>query len=143
MMSYIWSTSGDGYFSDPSILLPVYYPGNNDISRGNVVLSLTAQAIGPCLLNASGTFVITYARIPTLDAGPDRDICKNGQVSLSASGTGFTSVNWHVENGAGSFSDPSGLAPVFTLSPGFSGSHGVYLPLKLQEAMVAPMFTTL
>jgi PKD repeat protein len=118
-----WSTSGDGYFSDPAILLPVYYPGSNDISGGRVELSLTAQAIDPCLLNASGNFVITYARVPTLDAGPDRDICKNGQVSLSASGTGLTSVAWHVENGEGSFSNPSGLDPVFTLSPGFSGSH--------------------
>ncbi len=116
-----WTTSGDGHFSDPAILLPTYIPGSNDLSSGNVTLTLTAFAIGPCLLNASESFVITYARIPSVNAGPDRDICQNGQVSLNASGTGFTSVNWHIETGAGSFSDPSGLSSVFTISSGFTG----------------------
>jgi hypothetical protein len=80
-----WSTSGDGHFSDPAILLPVYYPGDNDISRGSVKLSLTAHAKEPCSLNASDTLVITYARTPTLNAGTDRDIVRNWKVSLIAS----------------------------------------------------------
>ena len=111
-----WTTSGDGHFSDPAILLPTYFPGTNDITRGRVELSLTAQAIDPCLVNASDTIRITYVRVPAISAGPDRDICQNGQVSLNASGTGFDSVKWKLISGQGTFSDTLSLTPVFTLS---------------------------
>ncbi len=37
-----WTTSGDGVFSDVTILDPVYTPGANDILNGDVILTLTA-----------------------------------------------------------------------------------------------------
>lgn len=37
-----WTTSGDGAFSDVTILDPVYTPGANDIQNGSVLLTLTA-----------------------------------------------------------------------------------------------------
>ncbi len=138
-----WATSGDGNFSDPSILLPVYFPGTNDLSTGKVTLTLTAYATGPCLINASGSFVITYAKVPEINAGPDRDLCQNGQVSLSASGTGFTSVDWHIVTGTGSFSDPLNLTPVFTISNGFAGSQ-VVLTVEAKGGFGCPaVFDTL
>ena len=117
-----WSTGGDGSFSDPNSLLPLYYPGQSDLSLGQVEVSLTAQAIHPCLLNASESFTITYARNPTISAGPDQDICEDGQIALNANGTGFETVLWNLEVGEGTFNDPSSLTPVFTLNPGYSGS---------------------
>ncbi len=113
-----WSTTGDGHFSNPDILLPTYFPGSNDITRGHVELSLTAQANAPCTVNASDTLRITYVRVPVISAGPDRDICQNGQVSLTATGTGFNSVRWNLISGQGTFSDNSNLTPVFTLGQG-------------------------
>jgi large repetitive protein len=118
----VWKSSGDGHFSDPSIMLPVYYPGANDISTGQVTLTLTARAVSPCSVDASASFVITYARVPSVNAGADQDICQNGQVSLNASGTGFTTVSWSIVTGSGSFSNASGLNTQFTVSPGFTGS---------------------
>ncbi len=117
-----WSTSGDGYFSDPNILLPIYFPGPGDLALGQVEVSLTAQAISPCLLDASDALVITYTRIPTINAGFDQDICEDGQIALNAEGTGFVSVIWNVELGEGSFSDPTSVTPVFTLGPDYTGS---------------------
>ncbi len=38
----LWSTAGDGTFSNPSILTPIYTPGTNDIANSSVVLTLTA-----------------------------------------------------------------------------------------------------
>lgn len=111
-----WTTSGDGHFSDPAILLPTYFPGTNDITRGHVELYLTAQSIEPCLVNASDTIRITYVRVPVISAGPDQDICQNGQASLNASGTGFDAVKWKLISGLGAFSDTLSLTPVFTLS---------------------------
>jgi hypothetical protein len=37
-----WTTSGDGEFSDDTILDPVYTPGTMDIQNGNATLTLTA-----------------------------------------------------------------------------------------------------
>ncbi|MBL7969699.1 MAG: gliding motility-associated C-terminal domain-containing protein [Prolixibacteraceae bacterium] len=44
--SLLWTTSGDGTFSDATILRPVYTPGPNDILTENVTLTLTAQGLG-------------------------------------------------------------------------------------------------
>jgi type IX secretion system substrate protein len=46
--SIVWSTSGDGFFNDSSLLNAIYTPGNTDIENGSVVLSLFARAIAPC-----------------------------------------------------------------------------------------------
>ncbi len=120
-----WSSSGDGSFSEAAALRPIYYPGPGDLSVGGVEIWLTAQAINPCLSDASDTMVITYARNPTVDAGSDQYICEDGQVALEASGTGFVSVRWKLETGEGQLSDPLSLTPQFTLGSGFSGSRVV------------------
>jgi hypothetical protein len=46
--SFIWSTAGDGSFSNPSVLNPTYYPGASDINSGIVELCLTATGNPPC-----------------------------------------------------------------------------------------------
>ncbi len=43
-----WTTAGDGSFDDPSLLHATYTPGTNDISAGQVQLTLTANAQDPC-----------------------------------------------------------------------------------------------
>lgn len=43
-----WSSSGNGSFSDPSVLNPIYTPGSQDITNGSVTLYITAFGIGPC-----------------------------------------------------------------------------------------------
>ncbi len=44
----LWSTNGDGTFDDATMMNPTYTPGNNDISNGEVTLSLTATGELPC-----------------------------------------------------------------------------------------------
>lgn len=44
----IWSTSGDGTFSDAGSLNPYYSPGPTDIMIGGVTLSLIANTLGLC-----------------------------------------------------------------------------------------------
>jgi len=46
--SLMWSSEGDGSFTDPGIVRAEYYPGENDILTGEIQLCLTAQAIDPC-----------------------------------------------------------------------------------------------
>jgi hypothetical protein len=44
-----WSTDGDGSFSDPFILQPIYTPGDQDIASGQVNLELTVGITEPCV----------------------------------------------------------------------------------------------
>ena len=39
-----WGTNGDGFFSDPLALSPVYTPGPSDIANGSVILYLECQS---------------------------------------------------------------------------------------------------
>ncbi len=69
-----WSTSGDGSFSDQSLLDPVYYPGSLDTTTGSVELFLTAYSdicevsnIDGLLLNFSDCPGIWEHNIQSLD----------------------------------------------------------------------------
>jgi len=44
--SVLWTTSGNGQFSNPSSLTPIYTLGSNDINSGSVILTLTAYGSG-------------------------------------------------------------------------------------------------
>jgi gliding motility-associated-like protein len=44
----LWTTSGDGSFSDPAIINPVYTMGSTDNDNGMVTLTLTVTSDGPC-----------------------------------------------------------------------------------------------
>jgi hypothetical protein len=43
-----WTTSGDGYFDDPTSPTASYYPGEGDKQALSVVLTLTAYPLTPC-----------------------------------------------------------------------------------------------
>ncbi len=47
--SVLWSTSGDGNFTNPASLASSYYPGAGDRALGYFDLSLTAQPLSPCV----------------------------------------------------------------------------------------------
>ncbi len=46
--SLLWTTNGDGTFDYDTALNATYTPGANDISAGNVRLTLTGNGIAPC-----------------------------------------------------------------------------------------------
>jgi hypothetical protein len=61
-----WSTAGDGTFNDPALLNAIYTPGPNDISAGEVDLTLTAYPLQACqnedddeMTLASGKIIFT------------------------------------------------------------------------------------
>jgi hypothetical protein len=57
-----WATSGDGTFSDPTILEPIYTPGAADVSNGEVTLTLTATDGGEN--EASDNLTLTIEPLP-------------------------------------------------------------------------------
>lgn len=54
----IWTTSGNGTFSNTGIVNPVYTPGSQDIANGTVVLTITADPGSQCSATSSMTLTL-------------------------------------------------------------------------------------
>ncbi|MBN3035010.1 MAG: T9SS type A sorting domain-containing protein [Bacteroidales bacterium] len=65
--SLIWTSAGDGFFSDPTTLNPVYTPGPGDIAAGEVMLTLKAFPEAPC--EDADSDVMKLLLDPTTGAG--------------------------------------------------------------------------
>lgn len=133
--SLYWTTTGDGIFSDPSIPDPYYFPGDEDLSNGTVVLQLTATANEPCLENATDELILIIQRNPTVTQNSETSVCLGEPLQLQASATHYANVLW-VTYGDGSFDDPTSLTPFYT--PGeLDNSHG-YAFIELNVYPVSP-----
>lgn len=94
-MILLWSTTGDGSFSDPAIINPVYTPGAADVLTGSVKLVLTASGIPPCLF-VTDTMNLSLSQPPTLITSPLSQTTCSGDsliVNLIASQPG-TTFSW-------------------------------------------------
>ena len=72
--SLLWSTGGDGMFSNVNVLHPIYTPGAADIIAGSVVLTLTVNGNGVCP-PAQDAMILTIDSQPVADAGLGGDVC--------------------------------------------------------------------
>lgn len=72
-----WSTSGDGIFEITNQPITIYYPGQNDLSSGNVVLTLTGVSVSPCSGNVSDSLSITFLPLPEVTFAELPDLCHN------------------------------------------------------------------
>lgn len=62
----LWSTSGDGIFSNYNILDPVYTPGVLDIQNTGATLTLSAHPNDPCLNIVEDDIVVTIDTVTTI-----------------------------------------------------------------------------
>ncbi|HPE35482.1 MAG TPA: T9SS type A sorting domain-containing protein [Bacteroidales bacterium] len=72
---FYWSTAGDGFFSDNSILNPEYFPGSDDISAGLVQLCLTAVGASVCP-DSTDCMMLTINSLPDVTLEPFPDFCE-------------------------------------------------------------------
>ncbi|MBE0639674.1 MAG: hypothetical protein IH598_14240 [Bacteroidales bacterium] len=131
-----WSTSGNGTFSNTSILNPIYYPGSQDLANNGVNLTLTATALTSCTGSVSAILAVqlvtgTQAQILTPTG---QQICVENALSLSATASGYTSLLW-TTTGDGAFDDPTTLNPAYLPGPviDYSGN-----PIQLKLTAYAP-----
>ncbi len=109
--SILWTTSGDGTFSDPAIDNPVYTLGSE---TGSVTLTKTVTSPGSCA-DAVDFMILTLTPIPTSDAGTDAEICiSDGSFQILGTASSNGSILW-TTSGDGTFSDPAIDNPVYTL----------------------------
>jgi gliding motility-associated-like protein len=108
--SVTWTTSGDGTFSDPSSVNPVYTFGPSDTGPVTLTMTVTSLLCG----SVTDDITITFTSAPTADAGPDAALCRSetGYQVSGASHSGGT-VNW-TTSGNGTFDDPATDNPYYT-----------------------------
>ncbi len=62
--SILWSRSGDGVFINETSLTPTYITGTTDQLNGSVILTITAQPIVGCGVQAVNSIVVTIKDAP-------------------------------------------------------------------------------
>jgi parallel beta-helix repeat protein len=101
-----WKTEGDGSFNDPTQQTPRYTPGSNDLTNGQVKLTLT-------LVTEHGDFedelILHFAPEPTVFAGDDSYLAIGKSFFTEfADASNYSSLFWET-TGEGSFDDSSDL----------------------------------
>jgi len=116
---YIWSTGGDGSFSDVNALNPTYSFGPMDIENQEVTLSLTANALSPCPEPDEDQVELSFAYRPSVDAGDDGNICEGDTIPLNATATNVGTLIWQRipnDGAGGTFDDATNLDAVYSPS---------------------------
>ncbi len=123
-----WSTSGDGTFNDNSIMHPLYTPGSEDISNGQVNLSMDLiSTLGDTF---SDDMLLSVGEVPAAPATPQGpDYVNLAQVQTSdyttEEVTGASTYNWYLEPAeAGTITGIGNMATV-QWDPAFLGQAGI------------------
>ena len=129
-MSLLWTTSGDGTFSDPAAINPVYTRGAADLT--SVILTLTGNKVSGCPVTLTDAMTLSFAGLPVANAGADKDLCSGTpDVALSDASATNGTVTW-TTSGNGTFSVPTAINPVYTF--GSSDTGPVTLTLTVSSA---------
>jgi large repetitive protein len=128
--STLWTTSGDGIFSNPGLLNSFYTPGINDKIGGNVKLYLHGNGQSACSqMQVLDSLTLVLHQTPVAHAGNDTLVCQNLPVQLNGSATNYSGVQWASLAGDGTFDNPSILTPHYT--PGINDYAAGFVRLKL------------
>lgn len=137
--TYTWSITG-GAYTITNNNLHTKYPTItfSDFSTYTVTLVHTNN----CGTSSPvATQVITFIPSPTIDLGPDQNICFIDNASLNAVVTGTYSTSLWATNGTGTFSTPNSLTTTYTPSAQDKTRGNVILTLTLTTALAAPCNT--
>ncbi|MBK6347563.1 MAG: hypothetical protein IPF68_16850, partial [Bacteroidales bacterium] len=134
-VSVLWTTSGTGFFADPTVVNATYVPSASDVLDGIVVLTLNASSAATCT-GDSDSMTLTINAQATVNTGADATICETGTYTLSgATQTNATSLAW-TTSGDGSFSSTTVLNPIYT--PGANDLIAGTVTLTLTAQSAAP-----
>lgn len=124
-----WITTGDGTFDNTSQLAPIYTPGTDDRTSGEVSILLIANELAPCTLPDINGINLTINKAPEVSAGADTLLCEGVYPLAEATAANYESVLWRT-TGDGTFSDSTELNPVYF--PGSNDLEGEEIFLVLQ-----------
>lgn len=130
--SLVWSTSGDGIFTDGSTLTPVYTPGTGDIATGSVNLTLTANPNTPCATPANDVMRLVFIPAVVVNAGTDDALCWDETVFMDDPSVSNSSTYTWTTSGDGAFDDINLLN--VTYNPGDTDNSSGSVTLTLTAA---------
>lgn len=107
----MWTTQGNGVFSNPNNLSTIYTLGQNDTLNGRVKLILTST--GSNCLPETDTILVVIAKSPLVNAGPDNMVCDNQLIPLNGSVQGLTTSGVWTTLGTGGFTPDDSLAVTY------------------------------
>jgi gliding motility-associated-like protein len=127
----MWSTTGNGTFTDQFAAITDYTPDSSDINSGSVQLILTTTGNGTCT-PVSDTVLITFFAAPIVDAGAAIFICTGTMTAnLNGSVTGITTTGNWTTLGSGTFApNATTLNADYDLSVADTSAGSVLLVLE-------------
>ena len=122
----LWTTSGDGSFSQNNIINPIYTPGEQDLANKTVVLTLTAT-------NEDGETVsddiaINYHEAASIVMDGETAICEGEAYPVNAMVSEARNISW-TTSGDGNFEDPTSLETTYL--PGEQDLANGHVTLRL------------
>lgn len=132
--SILWTSSGSGTFSDPTILNPVYTASAADIAAGSVMLTMDVIGLTG---NVADHMVLTFEKPATAYAGSSSTICSDSPVTLAGQATHYSHLEW-TTTGTGQFSAPAELNTDYTPSAADVAQGSVTLTLHASNAACTP-----
>jgi len=134
-----WVSSGSGTLANETTLTPSYTPSAADLTAGSVMLTLTAS--NPGCGSVSDSKTITFTSMPTVNAGPDLNICENTNITIGgATALNYASITW-TTSGTGTFANGNTVSPTYT--PSASDISSGVVTLALNATPIAPCGGTL
>ncbi|MFM8912306.1 MAG: hypothetical protein ACKOE6_05205, partial [Flammeovirgaceae bacterium] len=117
--SLLWTQSGGtGTIVNANSLTPTYIPSVGE--TGSITFTLTANSPGSCA-PAVDNMLLTITPAVNVSAGSNAAICQGTPFDFSARATPATASNFNTitwSGGAGSFSNPNVLNPIYTPTAG-------------------------
>ncbi|MEQ8518475.1 MAG: gliding motility-associated C-terminal domain-containing protein [Cytophagales bacterium] len=97
-----WTSSGDGFFADSTVLNPQYIFSSNDKTNGAVTLFINSNDTNQCN-QISDSVVISFRPEPMISAGVPQTVCADlTSINLTGSFSGAASAIW-TSSGLGNF----------------------------------------
>ncbi len=105
-----WKTEGDGTFSNPAIVNPKYFAGEQDLLNGSVRLSINVLRNGSWL---SDDLELTFVDLAEVSAGVDSTIFKDESLFLAYAEEQFVNKLVWSTSGDGVFSFDTVISPIY------------------------------
>jgi hypothetical protein len=131
--SLLWTSSGDGIFTDPNVLNPTYVPGENDITTGAVELTLECSGGNNVITDAMMVYIVY---LPIVWPGEAVQYCADiEEVELNGLVLNTDEFEWST-SGDGTFEDPYALETIYY--PGVNDIISGDVEIGLEGFAVAP-----
>ncbi len=112
VLSILWTTDGDGFFSPANQFNSTYIRGSQDVANGGCTLTMTVTGFDG--IEVSDNMYLNI--VPWVKAGADATILDTDAFQLEATGADIGTIQW-TTSGDGSFSDATIMQPIYTPGP--------------------------